>query len=157
VPTGDSGEIAVRSRGVFHGYWNRPEATAEVLRDGWVHTGDIGRMDTQGYLTFIGRVKEMIKVSGFSVFPEEVESILILHPEVQQVAVIGVPDADKGEVIKAFVVPRNGPFDQEALLRWARENMSHYKVPRQVEVRESLPASGTGKVLRRLLREATTG
>jgi long-chain acyl-CoA synthetase len=157
VPTGDSGEIAVRSRGVFHGYWNRPEATAEVLRDGWVHTGDIGRMDTQGYLTFIGRVKEMIKVSGFSVFPEEVESILILHPEVQQVAVIGVPDADKGEVIKAFVVPRNGAFDQEALLRWARENMSHYKVPRQVEVRESLPASGTGKVLRRLLREATTG
>jgi long-chain acyl-CoA synthetase len=153
LPVGESGEIAVRSQGVFHGYWNRPEATAEVLRDGWVHTGDIGRMDAQGYLTFIGRVKEMIKVSGFSVFPEEVESILILHPDVRQVAVIGVPDPDKGEVIKAFVVPASAAFDAEALLAWARENMSHYKVPRQVEVRESLPASGTGKVLRRLLKE----
>jgi long-chain acyl-CoA synthetase len=156
LPVGETGEIAVRSQGVFHGYWNRPEATAEVLRGGWVHTGDIGRLDAQGYLTFIGRVKEMIKVSGFSVFPEEVESILILHPEVRQVAVIGVPDPDKGEVIKAFVVPGSSGFDQEALLAWARENMSHYKVPRQVEVRESLPASGTGKVLRRLLRQELT-
>ncbi|KQX94808.1 AMP-binding protein [Variovorax sp. Root473] len=156
LPVGEAGEIAVRSQGVFHGYWNRPEATAEVLRGGWVHTGDIGRLDAQGYLTFIGRVKEMIKVSGFSVFPEEVESILILHPEVRQVAVIGVPDPDKGEVIKAFVVPGSSGFDQEALLAWARENMSHYKVPRQVEVRESLPASGTGKVLRRLLRQELT-
>jgi len=154
LPVGQTGEIAVRSRGVFHGYWNRPDATAEVLRDGWVHTGDIGKMDDQGYLTFIGRVKEMIKVSGFSVFPEEVESILILHPDVGQVAVIGVPDADKGEVIKAFVVPGAKGLDQDELLRWARDNMSHYKVPRQVEFRDSLPASGTGKVLRRLLREA---
>lgn len=153
VPVGESGEIAVRSRGVFHGYWNRPDATAEVLRDGWVHTGDIGRMDAQGYLTFIGRVKEMIKVSGFSVFPEEVEAILILHPEVRQVAVIGVPDKDKGEVVKAFVVPRSKALDVQQLLGWARENMSHYKVPRQVEFREALPASGTGKVLRRLLKE----
>ncbi|MEJ8859812.1 AMP-binding protein [Variovorax robiniae] len=154
LPVGEAGEIAVRSRGVFRGYWNRPDATADVLRDGWVHTGDIGKMDDQGYLTFIGRVKEMIKVSGFSVFPEEVESILILHPDVGQVAVIGVPDADKGEVIKAFVVPAAGGLDQDELLRWARENMSHYKVPRHVEFRESLPASGTGKVLRRLLRES---
>lgn len=153
LPAGQTGEIAVRSQGVFHGYWNRPDATAEVLRDGWVHTGDIGRMDAQGYLTFIGRVKEMIKVSGFSVFPEEVEAILILHPEVRQVAVIGVPDADKGEVIKAFVVPASAAFGKEALLAWARENMSHYKVPRQVEIRDALPASGTGKVLRRLLKE----
>ncbi len=143
----------MRSRGVFHGYWNRPDATAEVLRDGWVHTGDIGKMDDQGYLTFIGRVKEMIKVSGYSVFPEEVESILILHPGVRQVAVIGVPDADKGEVIKAFVVPQAKGVDAAELLRWARDNMSHYKVPRQLEFRASLPASGTGKVLRRLLKE----
>jgi long-chain acyl-CoA synthetase len=154
LPPGESGEIAVRSRGVFHGYWNRPDATAEVLRDGWVHTGDIGKMDEQGYLTFIGRVKEMIKVSGYSVFPEEVESILILHPGVRQVAVIGVPDADKGEVIKAFVVPHAQGIDAEQLLRWARDNMSHYKVPRQLEFLDSLPASGTGKVLRRLLKES---
>jgi long-chain acyl-CoA synthetase len=154
LPPGESGEIVVRSRGVFHGYWKRPDATAEVLRDGWVHTGDIGKMDDQGYLTFIGRVKEMIKVSGYSVFPEEVESILILHPSVRQVAVIGVPDADKGEVIKAFVVPQAKGIDADDLLRWARDNMSHYKVPRQLEFRESLPASGTGKVLRRLLKES---
>ncbi|MEB0113698.1 AMP-binding protein [Variovorax sp. RTB1] len=157
VPNGQTGEIVVRSRGVFHGYWNKPEATAEVLRDGWVHTGDIGKIDDAGYLTFIGRIKEMIKVSGFSVFPEEVESILILHPDVGQVAVIGVPDADKGEVVKAFVVPSRDaakPFDCATLLVWARANMSHYKVPRQLELRDSLPATGTGKVLRRLLKGA---
>ncbi len=157
VPDGQTGEIVVRSRGVFHGYWNKPEATAEVLRDGWVHTGDIGKLDDQGYLTFIGRIKEMIKVSGFSVFPEEVESILILHPDVGQVAVIGVPDAVKGEVVKAFIVPSGDaaqPFNCDTLLAWARENMSHYKVPRQFELREVLPATGTGKVLRRLLKAA---
>jgi long-chain acyl-CoA synthetase len=153
LPVGESGEIVVRSQGVFHGYWNRPEATAAILRDGWVYTGDIGRMDEQGYLTFIGRIKEMIKVSGLSVFPEEVEAILILHPQVQQVAVIGVPDESKGEIIKAFIVPKSRPFDVEELLSWARENMSYYKVPRQVELRDALPASGTGKVLRRLLKE----
>lgn len=157
LPVGQTGQIVVRSAGVFHGYWNRPEATAEVLKEGWVHTGDIGKMDEDGYLTFIGRVKEMIKVSGFSVFPEEVESILILHPSVRQVAVIGVPDADKGEVVKAFVVPNgdaaNAPaFDRDGLIAWAKENMSHYKVPRQLELLDALPATGTGKVLRRLLR-----
>jgi long-chain acyl-CoA synthetase len=154
VPTGESGQIIVRSQGVFKGYWNRPEATAEVLRDGWVHTGDIGKIDGDGYVTFIGRVKEMIKVSGFSVFPEEVEAILILHPDVAQVAVIGVPDAHKREVVKPFVVPRPGRgVDTAALVAWARENMSHYKVPRAVQLLDALPATGTGKVLRRLLRE----
>ncbi|MES2990165.1 MAG: AMP-binding protein [Pseudomonadota bacterium] len=154
VPTGESGQIIVRSLGVFKGYWNKPEATAEVLKDGWVHTGDIGTIDADGYVTFIGRVKEMIKVSGFSVFPEEVEAILILHPDVAQVAVIGVPDADKGEVVKAFIVPREpGRFDTAALLAWARENMSHYKVPRAIELIDAMPATGTGKILRRLLRD----
>lgn len=154
VPTGESGQILVKSLGVFKGYWNRPEATAEVLQDGWVHTGDIGKVDADGYVTFIGRVKEMIKVSGFSVFPEEVEAILILHPEVASVAVIGVPDADKGEVVKAFIVPKQpGRFDAAELTRWARENMSHYKVPRTVQLLDALPATGTGKVLRRLLRD----
>jgi len=159
VPTGQSGEIKVRSLGVFKGYWNRPEATDEVLRDGWVHTGDIGRIDADGYVTFIGRIKEMIKVSGYSVFPEEVESMLILHPHIGQVAVIGVPDADKGEVVKAFVVPSaqaraQGGLDTDVLTAWARENMSPYKVPKQWAVLDALPATGTGKVLRRLLRDA---
>lgn len=154
VATGQSGEIILRSPGVFKGYWNRPEATAEVLRDGWVRTGDIGKLDADGYLSFIGRLKEMIKVSGFSVFPEEVEAILILHPDVAQVAVIGVPDPDKGEVVKAFVVAKPGrSVDTSALIAWARENMSHYKVPRALELIEALPATGTGKVLRRLLKQ----
>ena len=155
LPVGQTGEIVVRSAGVFHGYWNRPEATAEVLKDGWVHTGDIGQLDDAGYLTFMGRIKEMIKVSGFSVFPEEVEAILILHPAVKQVAVIGVPDEGKGEVIKAFVVPKSGDlaaFDQAGLIAWAKANMSHYKVPRQLALLDALPATGTGKVLRRLLK-----
>lgn len=154
VAAGESGQIIVKSAGVFKGYWNKPDATAEVLKGGWIHTGDIGRVDADGYVTFIGRVKEMIKVSGFSVFPEEVEAILILHPDVAQVAVIGVPDADKGEVVKAFVVPKPGRTVHTAgLMAWARENMSHYKVPRSVQLLDALPATGTGKVLRRLLRE----
>ena len=154
VATGTTGQIIVRSLGVFKGYWNKPEATAEVLQRGWVHTGDIGFVDADGYLTFIGRVKEMIKVSGYSVFPEEVEAILILHPDVAAVAVIGIADADKGEVVKAFVVPKPGRIvDTDALLAWARENMSHYKVPRAIALRDALPATGTGKVLRRLLRD----
>jgi len=124
------------------------------LRDGWVHTGDMGKLDADGYLTFIGRFKEMIKVSGYSVFPEEVEVLLIKHPAVAQAAVLGVPDAEKGEVVKAFVVRKPGQALTEAeLIAWARENMATYKAPRSVKFIEALPATGAGKVLRRLLRE----
>lgn len=152
-PTGETGEILLKSAGVFRGYWRNPDATAEVLRDGWVHTGDIGKLDADGYLTFIGRIKEMIKVSGYSVFPEEVEAILIQHPEIAQVAVIGVPDPTKGETVKAYVVPKAaGRCSLEQLLAWSRENMAHYKVPRAIEFRSALPATGAGKVLRRLLK-----
>jgi len=154
LPAGEVGEIVLKSAGVFKGYWNKPEATAKTLRDGWVHTGDMGRMDADGYLTFIGRFKEMIKVSGYSVFPEEVESILIKHPAVAQAAVIGVPDADKGEVVKAFVVLKPGQsVDAAALVAWSRENMAQYKAPREVSFIDALPATGAGKVLRRLLRD----
>jgi long-chain acyl-CoA synthetase len=152
--TGEVGEIVMRSRGNFKGYWNKPEATAQTLRDGWVHTGDMGRLDADGYLTFIGRFKEMIKVSGYSVFPEEVEVLLIRHPAVAQAAVIGVPDAEKGEVVRAFVVRKPGQALTEAeLIAWARDNMASYKAPRSVKFIDALPATGAGKVLRRLLRE----
>ena len=148
------GEIVLRSRGCFKGYWNKPEATAQTLRDGWVHTGDMGRIDADGYLTFIGRFKEMIKVSGYSVFPEEVETLLIRHPAVAQVAVLGVPDAQKGEVVKAFVVCKPGQVLTEAeLIAWSREHMASYKTPRSVRFVDALPATGAGKVLRRLLRD----
>ena len=155
LPVGEMGEITLLSPGNFKGYWNKPEATAATLKDGWVHTGDMGRMDADGYLTFTGRFKEMIKVSGYSVFPEEVEAILNKHPAVAQSAVIGVPDAAKGEVVRAFIVPRPGQSVQEAdFIAWCREHMAPYKAPREVRVIDALPATGAGKVLRRLLKDA---
>jgi long-chain acyl-CoA synthetase len=154
LPPGEVGEITLRSPGNFKGYWNQPEATAKTLRQGWVWTGDMGRLDAEGYLTFIGRFKEMIKVSGYSVFPEEVETILIKHPAVAQAAVLGVPDPDKGEVVRAFIVRKPGAALEAAeLLQWSRENMAPYKAPREVRFIDALPATGAGKVLRRLLRD----
>ena len=154
-PTGEVGEIVLRSPGTFKGYWNKPEATAATLRDGWVHTGDMGRLDADGYLSFLGRFKEMIKVSGYSVFPEEVETILIKHPAVAQAAVISQPDAEKGEVVKAFIVKKPGAtLATDELIAWSRENMASYKAPRIVRFIDALPTTGAGKVLRRLLKDS---
>jgi len=154
MPTGEVGEIVLTSKGSFKGYWNKPEATAATLRNGWVHTGDMGKIDADGYLTFIGRFKEMIKVSGYSVFPEEVETILIKHPAVAQAAVIAQPDAEKGEVVKAFIVRKPGAaLEADALVAWARDNMASYKAPRAVSFIDALPTTGAGKVLRRLLKD----
>ena len=151
----EPGEIVLRNAGVFKGYWRKPEATAKTLRDGWVYTGDVGKIDAEGYLTFMGRFKEMIKVSGYSVFPEEVETILIKHPAVAQAAVVAMPDPEKGEVVQAFIVRKAGQsLEADALMRWARDNMATYKVPRDVRFIDALPATGSGKVLRRLLKEA---
>ena len=151
---GEVGEITLRSPGNFKGYWNKPEASAKALQDGWVWTGDMGRMDAEGYLTFIGRTKEMIKVSGYSVFPEEVEAILIKHPAIAQAAVLAAPDAEKGEVVKAFIVTQPGaPLTADELIAWCRDNMAPYKVPRQVRFIDALPATGAGKLLRRLLKD----
>ncbi|HYP81846.1 AMP-binding protein [Variovorax sp.] len=153
-PTGEIGEIVLTSPGTFKGYWNKPEATAATLRDGWVHTGDMGKLDADGYLAFIGRFKEMIKVSGYSVFPEEVETILIRHPAVAQAAVIAQPDPEKGEVVKAFIVrKKDAQLDEPQLIAWARENMAPYKAPRAVRFIDALPTTGAGKVLRRLLKD----
>ncbi|MBU8917295.1 AMP-binding protein [Bacillus sp. FJAT-29953] len=156
VAAGEQGEIVVKNPGVFKGYLNRPEATAETLRDGWVHTGDIGRLDEDGYLYFMGRVKEMIKSSGYSIFPEDVEALLNLHPAIRQSAVIGVPDPVKGEVVKAFVVLQDSNKEgltPDAIISWAKENMAAYKYPRYVEFIDQLPATSSGKVLRKLLKE----
>jgi long-chain acyl-CoA synthetase len=151
---GEIGEIVVRNPAVFKGYWNQPAATAACLKEGWLFTGDIGKFDAEGYLYLLGRKKEMIKVSGFSVFPEEVELMLNRHPAVAQAAVIGVPDPKKGEVVKAFLVLKPGSeLSAEALRAWAKEKMSAYKCPAQVAFRETLPTLGTGKLLRRVLKE----
>ena len=153
-PAGEVGEITLRSPGNFKGYWRKPEATAATLKDGWVWTGDQGKVDAEGYLTFIGRTKEMIKVSGYSVFPEEVETILIKHPAVAQAAVLAEPDADKGEVVKAFIVKKpQAELTADELIAWSRDNMATYKAPKTVRFIDALPATGSGKVLRRLLRD----
>jgi len=154
VPIGEMGEIVLKNPGVFKGYWNKPEETAKVLIGGWVYTGDMGKFDEDGYFFFLGRKKEMIKVSGFSVFPEEVENFLRQHEAVDKVAVVGVPDAKKGEVIKAFIIPRPEFKDKvtaEAIIKWAKAGISSYKVPQAIDFREELPMGGTGKVLRRML------
>jgi long-chain acyl-CoA synthetase len=152
LPSGEEGEIVLRSPGCFKGYWNQPGKTAETLIDGWVRTGDIGRLDADGYLTLSGRIKELIKVSGYSVFPEDVESILVMHPGVGQVAVIGVDDPRKGQVVAAFIVPKLGcALNAEDLIAWSRENMSAYKVPKKIEMRNALPMTASGKVKRNQL------
>ncbi|MGP8154579.1 MAG: AMP-binding protein [Smithella sp.] len=156
VPVGEVGEIVLKNPGVFQGYWNKPEETANTLIDGWVYTGDMGKFDEDGYLFFLGRKKEMIKVSGFSVFPEEVETFLLRHEAVDKVAVIGAPDIKKGEVIKAFIILKpafKGKVNQEDIIAWAKAGISSYKVPQNIDFRDELPMSGLGKVLRRVLLE----
>ena len=158
------GEIVIQGPSMMQGYWNNPEETKEVLRGGWLHTGDIGLMDEEGYLKLLGRRKELIKCSGYSVFPTEVENLLYRHPAVAEAAVIGVPDPYRGESPKAFIVLKpeyRGKIKEEEIMEWSKGNMAAYKRPRLVEFREELPKSGAGKILKRVLAEeekgATTG
>ncbi|MGN1188667.1 MAG: class I adenylate-forming enzyme family protein, partial [Lachnospiraceae bacterium] len=156
MPAGEKGEILIKSPAVFKGYYKNEKATAETIKDGWVHTGDIGSMDEDGYLYFHGRLKEMIKTSGFSVFPEDVEALLNEHPAIWQSAVIGVPDEMKGEVVKAFIVLQPGIQETptiDELKAWARGKMAVFKAPSHIELIHKLPATSSGKVLRRLLKE----
>ena len=142
------------------GYWNSPEETAEALRDGWLHTGDLARMDEEGYFYIVDRKKDLINAAGFKVWPREVEDVLYRHPLVRQVAVLGVPDAYRGETVKAVIVlaTRDGLPSPEALERdlsaFCRNELAAYKVPRIFEFADSLPMSAAGKVLRRVLRES---
>ena len=141
---------------VTKGYWNKPDETAEVLKDGWLATGDIVKMDEEGYFYIVSRKKDMIKASGYSVFPAEVEALMYAHPAVGEVAVIGVPDPYRGENIKAFVILRpeyKGKVNEEEIIAWAREKMAAYKYPRIVEFVDDLPKTGSGKILKRVLRE----
>lgn len=150
----EEGEITIKGPAVMNGYWNRPEETAEVLRGGWLHTGDIGLMDEEGYVKILGRKREMIKCSGYSVFPAEVEDLLYKHPAVQEAAVIGIKDSYRGETPKAFIILKNeyaNKVNEDEILEWCKDNMAAYKRPRLVEFRQELPKSAAGKVLRRLL------
>ncbi|SBW08543.1 putative Acyl-CoA synthetase (AMP-forming)/AMP-acid ligase II [uncultured delta proteobacterium] len=157
-PPNVEGEIVVRDDGVFLGYMNNPEAMEEIFRDGWLYTGDVGFLDDEGYLTFLGRTKQMLKTSGFSVFPEEVETLLSWHEAVERVAVVGVPDPKRGERVKAFIQlteEGRGRVTGEDLILWARERMASYKCPREIEFRDNLPISSTGKILRKALFDPT--
>ena len=154
VETGEVGEIVVRGHNIMKGYYERPEATAEALRNGWFHTGDIGRMDEDGYVYVVDRVKDMIIRGGYNVYPREVEETLMEHPDVSLAAVVGVPNEQYGEEIHAYVVLNDdASADVDALLSWSKENMAAYKYPRVIEIRDALPMNATGKILRRTLRD----
>jgi long-chain acyl-CoA synthetase len=159
VPIGGEGELCIAGPQVMKGYWNRPEETAEMLRadaDGriWLYTGDVARMDADGFSYIVQRKKDMIIVSGFNVYPGEVESVLFSHPAVMEAAVIGVPDAYRGEGVKAYVVLKPGtPATADELHAHCAENLAEFKRPGRIELRDSLPKSAVGKVLRRVLRE----
>lgn len=154
LPAGEVGEIAVRSDLVMSGYWNNPAATEDVLKDGWFRTGDIGYLDSAGYLFISDRKKDLIKSGGATVSPREVEEIIHLHPAVQEAAVIGVPDEEWGEAVKALVVRREGSLvTDDELIAFCKDRLASFKKPRSVDFVSELPKSANGKVLRRELRE----
>jgi len=152
LTNGETGEIQICAPQLMMGYWRRPDATAAILHDGWLSTGDIGFMDEDGYLYLVDRAKDLIKPSGFQVWPREVEEVLATHPAISEVGVAGIPDPVQGEAVKAWIVLSNGEAVTEAELRaYCRERLTAYKVPRFFEFRSSLPKSSVNKVLRREL------
>jgi acyl-CoA synthetase (AMP-forming)/AMP-acid ligase II len=157
TPPGEPGEVVVRGETVMRGYLDDPDATAEAIdADGWLHTGDLGTFDPDGYLRIVGRIKDMFIVGGFNAYPAEIENLLLRHPRIAQVAVIGVPDERLGEVPMAFVVPEPGPsLEPDEVIEWARGEMANYKVPRVVEFLDALPVNPTGKVVKDELRART--
>ncbi len=157
VPQGDRGEMCIRGPQVMLGYWNRPDESAMVIRDGWLHTGDVAVMSPDGYFTIVDRIKDMIIVSGFNVYPTEVEAVLYHHPKILKCAVAGVPDATTGERVKAYIVLREGESaTAEEITAWCRDpeqGLTGYRVPKDIEFRDSLPETLIGKVLRRALQD----
>lgn len=153
LPIGETGELCIKGPQVMKGYWQSEQATEEAMLDGWLRTGDIARIDDEGYVTIVDRKKDMVCISGFNVYPNELEEVLATHPDVVQCAVIGVPDKRSGEAIKVFVVPGNPDLTRDEVIRFFRQNLTAYKVPKLVEFREELPTTNVGKILRRKLRE----
>jgi long-chain acyl-CoA synthetase len=151
---GETGELAVKGPQVMKGYWQRPEETVMVLRDGWLLTGDIAHMDSEGYFYITDRKKDLIKYKDYSVYPREIEDVLYEHPAVRLCAVVGKPDPNAGEVPKAFIVLKEGAMTtEEEIMRFVEEKVASYKRIREVEFRKELPMSSAGKVLKRLLQE----
>ena len=154
MPIGEAGEICAKGPQVMAGYWNRPDETAKVMTpDGYFRTGDIGVMDANGYTKIVDRKKDMILVSGFNVYPNEIEEVIASHPGVLECAVIGVADDKSGEAVKAFVVKKDPNVTAEDVIKYCRENLTAYKVPKLIEFRTDLPKTNVGKILRRELRD----
>ena len=156
LPPGEVGELAVKGPNVMKGYWNRPEETQKTLKDGWLFTGDLAKMDEDGYFYIVDRKKDMIIAGGYNIYPREVEEVLYQHEAVQEAAVVGVPDPYRGETVAAFLVLKpeyQGKVSEKDIERFCRQNLAAYKVPRIIQFRESLPKSSVGKILRRELRE----
>jgi long-chain acyl-CoA synthetase len=158
LPCGEAGELCIRGPQVMKGYWQRPEATAEAIdADGWFYSGDIAIIQSDGYIKIVDRKKDMINVSGFKVFPNEVEDALCRHPDIIEAAVIGLPDGDGSEMVKAFVVSKNPQLTADEIRKFAKGVLTAYKVPKQVEFRTDLPKTNVGKILRRELRDQELG
>ncbi|RWR14573.1 fatty acid--CoA ligase family protein [Siminovitchia fortis] len=152
LPAGEVGELAVRGPNVMKGYYNMPEETSKAIRDGWLYTGDLAKMDEEGYFYIVDRKKDLIIVGGYNVYPREVEEVLYGHPGVLEAAVIGVPDADQGEAVKAFIVPRDEKVDKAELHQFLAERLASYKLPKSIEFIEELPKNSTGKIMKRELK-----
>ncbi|HOK55959.1 MAG TPA: AMP-binding protein, partial [bacterium] len=153
VPKGEVGEIIMKGWPVTPGYYNQPDLTAQVIRDGWLYTGDLGKFDNDGYLYIVGRKKDVIIVGGLNVYATEVEGVIYKHPKVKEVAVVGVPDKIRGEAIKAVIVPKEGEeLTESEIKNYCREHLATYKVPSIIEFRNELPKTGSGKIKKELLR-----
>jgi long-chain acyl-CoA synthetase len=154
LPVGDVGEICIRGGNVMLGYWNQPEETAKVLRDGWLYTGDVGYCDAEGYYFITDRKKDMLLVNGINVYPREIEEVIYQFPGVKEAAVVGLPDPRRGEQPVAFVAPAEGQvLDERALLQFIRAKLADYKVPKNVVFMPALPRNATGKILKTALRQ----
>lgn len=154
LPVGEVGELLLRGPNVMSGYYNRPEETAETMRNGWLHTGDLAKVDEEGYIFIVDRKKDMINVAGLNVYPREIEEVLYKHPRVKDAAVIGVNDRLRGEVVVAYIVLADGePIHHKEIIRWLKERLAAYKLPRRIEVVEDLPRNNSGKILKRKLKE----
>lgn len=153
VGIGERGELCVRAPQVMMGYWQRPDETAKTIKDGWLHTGDVAVVQEDGFMRIVDRMKDMIIVSGFNVYPNEIEDVLSMHPNIAECAAIGVPDEKSGEAVKIFVAAKQGDIDVAELKEFLRGQLTGYKMPRYIEVRDELPKTNVGKVLRRTLRD----
>ncbi len=156
LPPGEVGELVIRGPQVMKGYWNRKEETENTLINGWLLTGDMAKMDEDGYFYIVDRKKDMIIAGGFNIYPREIEEVLYEHPAVAEAAVVGIPDPYRGETVKAFIELKpgwKGKVSEEDIIKFCKERLAPYKVPKLVEFRDELPKSLVGKVLRRVLRE----